>query len=162
METYSTARAVTSASRAKLSIDVLAGTREVTLDLNGTGIDSVGRWCVSLDRQPRRSATGTNAEVDGRIVAKGLARTAPLAGLTGTVSRRVEVVLGGRRLALPHVIVGRVRAGERLGTTGLDLCGDGLGFGTRVIGSADGNDGTGVVLCVNIACSGHAEAGRKC
>jgi hypothetical protein len=162
VKTYSTTGTVTSTSRAVLSVLVLAGSGEVALDLDGSRIGNVSRWCVSLDRQPRCSTTGANAEVDGRIVAKGLARAAPLAGLTGTVPRRVEVVLGGRRLALPHVIVCCVGAGERLSCASLDLCWDGLGLGTWVVGTADSNDRAGVVLCVNIACAFHAEAGRKC
>lgn len=162
MKTYSTTGTVTSTSRAVLSVLVLTGSGEVALDLDGSRIGNVSGWCVSLDRQPRFSTTGANAEVDGRIVSKGLARAAPLAGLTRTVPWRVEVILGGRRLSLPHIIVGGVRAGERLSCTSLDLCWDGLGFGTWVIGTANRNNRAGVVLCVNIACALHAEAGRKC
>ena len=159
--TYSATRAIAPTGGAILAILVLAGSRQVALDLHGTGVDSICRGGVRLDRQPGGSSASADAEVDGRVVTQGAAGAAPLAGLAGGVPGRVEVVLGGCRLAFPHVVFGSVRAGEGLGGAGFNFGGDGFGFGAWVVGSADGDDGAGVVLRVDVARAGHAEAGGE-
>lgn len=160
-KTHSAPRAVTPTRRAILAILVLARARQIPLDLNRTGIHRIRRRAVGLNRQPRRPSTRPNSEIDGRVVPQRLPRAAPLAGIARAVPGRVEVVLRGCGFTLPHVVVARVGAGERLGGACLNFCGDGLGLGAGIVGPADGHDGPGVVLRVDVAGAGHAEGGAE-
>jgi len=109
--------------------------------------------------QPGSTAGVTNTQVHRGPVTNGLGAVTPLATLLGGDTLVVDVVLSGGRLALPVEVSSAVGAGQGLGRTVLNSQRDGLRLSTGVIGTADGDLLTNVVLDLNTASTLDTESG---
>src|ERR1700759_4605927 len=144
-KTYSASLRVASRSTAILAVRVFAGAGQVALQLDRALVLGIGGGRVLEDGQPGDAALGSDAEVDGGVVADVATWASPLASRGGWGSDRVQEVLRGSRPALPLIVRTSVWDSELFGLARLELDGDGLGFSARVIRAADGNDRPGVV-----------------
>lgn len=91
-----------------------------------------------------------NADIDGSPVTHVGSGSSPVAGISDGSALGVDVVLSSGLHSLPGIIGVRVGAGEFLGLSGADEGWDGLGLGTGVIGTADGD------LLVELVLDAHA------
>lgn len=91
--TYCAALGIASSDTTVLSVGILARSRQVTLNLNGTLVFGIGSGRVLEDGEPGLAILGTNAKVDGCVVSVWLTRRTPLATLFLARSNRVEIIL---------------------------------------------------------------------
>ena len=132
----------------ELSVAVPAlrvGTLDLDVEVQGGG----ARGQVGEDGDVR--GTGVilaDTEVDRSPVAgrRRVRRAGPQAGVLDRDTHGVHVVLSSGRLALPDVVVGRDRVGQRIGTAGLGIEGDVHVLGRGVVGTADGSVSGELVL----------------
>lgn len=100
-----------------------------TLDLDAEIKLRVGCWRVLENGQKYGSVTPADTQVDGGEVTDWAASVSPLAALLNRDTLGVDVVLSGSALALPGIVVSRIRACKL--RDGTSANGEWNGFGFR-------------------------------
>lgn len=108
--------------------------------------------------QPGGAGRVADTKVHGGPVADGLGAVTPLAALLVGDTLVVDVVLSGGGLTLPLEVGVAVGAGQGMGLTSKSVERNGLGLGTGVVGTANGDLVAELVADVDTASAGNAES----